>query len=262
MTLMSGCMRFLPVLFFLILCSCASAGVYHDVRPGQTLYRISQVYGVSTERIKRANGIANPSQLKAGTRLYIPDADRVRYVPSTVPKKTVKTPAPKTVKKPIVKPSRPAPPKKVVRPQSKPVIRPPVTVQKPSPSKATAARKGTLSWPLKGRVYRSFSTKKGGATGLEIAVRSGTSVQAAAPGRVIYSDDGISGFGHLVILQHDNDLFTIYGFNQKTLVRSGSFVSKGQKIALSGTPPKGGPARLHFEVRRGKKPVNPILYLP
>ena len=111
---------------------------------------------------------------------------------------------------------------------------------------------------------RSFSTqaRAGGGKGIEIAVRSGSPVLAAEAGKAIYSGDGVNGYGHLIILQHENELFTVYGFNQKNLVRQGDFVSQGEKIALSGTPPAGGQARLHFEVRRGKQAVDPILYLP
>lgn len=79
---------------------------------------------------------------------------------------------------------------------------------------------------------------------------------------MIYSGDGVKGYGHLIILQHENDLFTVYGFNQQNLVRLGDFVSQDEKIALSGVPPSGGQPRLHFEVRKGKVAVNPILYLP
>jgi len=113
-------------------------------------------------------------------------------------------------------------------------------------------------------LYKSFSAKAkaGSGKGIEIAVRSGSSVKAAEAGKVIYSGDGVNGYGHLIILQHENDLFTVYGFNQRNFVRQGDFVSQGEKIALSGTPPAGGTPRLHFEVRKGKQAVNPILYLP
>jgi lipoprotein NlpD len=121
-----------------------------------------------------------------------------------------------------------------------------------------------FNWPLKGPVVRPFSSaaEAGAGRGIEIAAQPGTAVLAAEAGRVIYSGDGVSGYGHLVILQHDNQLFTVYGFNQRNLVNQGAFVSRGERIALSGTPPAGGEPRLHFEVRSGKEPVNPQLYLP
>jgi lipoprotein NlpD len=123
-------------------------------------------------------------------------------------------------------------------------------------------QKGVFDWPLRGAIHRTFGDKNGNHKGIEIRAPEGTPVLAAAAGRVIYSDTGIRGFGHLVILQHDDDYFTIYGYNRSNLVSSGAYVSRGQKIALSGVPASGGPPRLHFELRRGKTPVNPILYLP
>ena len=117
---------------------------------------------------------------------------------------------------------------------------------------ATARKNITYFW----------SEWKGGGIGLEISAQEGTKVSAAAAGKVIYSGDGVQGFGHLMILQHENDVFTIYGFNSLNHVKQGQFVSQGQRIASSGRPPSGEGGRLHFEVRIGKKAVDPILYLP
>ncbi|MCK4622322.1 MAG: peptidoglycan DD-metalloendopeptidase family protein [Desulfuromonadales bacterium] len=248
--------RYLPAIFvaLLLLCSC-SGGIYHTVKPGQTLYRISRSYGVAETTIARVNHISDPTRLRAGTRLYIPGADRVRYVP------IVKSaPAAKAVTPPPV-------PKKAVSSGKKSTIKSPPSPRKKKPvqqrpAKATMVKK--LQWPLRGKIVHSFSTvaKAGGGKGIEIAVRSGTAVTAAEAGKVIYGGDGVQGYGQLIILQHENDLFTVYGFNQRLYVRQGDFVSKGEKIALSGIPPAGGTPRLHFEVRKGKVAVNPILYLP
>jgi lipoprotein NlpD len=97
---------------------------------------------------------------------------------------------------------------------------------------------------------------------VEIGVPEETPIQAAAAGQVTYSGDGIRGYGNLIIIRHDDSFFTVYGFNRKNLVASGAFVNQGEKIALSGCPPSGGKPRLHFEIRQGKAPVNPIFYLP
>ncbi|MCW9049211.1 MAG: M23 family metallopeptidase [Deltaproteobacteria bacterium] len=236
----------------LLLCACET-GIYHTVRPGQTLYRISHTYGVNEDYLARLNAVADPAQLKIGTRLYIPGAERVLRVP---------------VVKPEVKPAPPAAVKKTV--VSKPMKTPPVVAKQPpqrpfvlpKASKATVVDK--LRWPLRGKIVRSFSSqaKAGGGKGIEIAVRAASEVTAAEAGKVIYSGDGVNGYGFLIILQHENDLFTVYGFNQRNVVKQGDFVSKGEKIALSGTPPAGGQPRLHFEVRKGKQAVDPILYLP
>lgn len=249
LTVMRVALLTLLLVSVLALSSCAT-GIYHTVQPGQTLYRISRTYGVNEEYLARLNGISDPSQLKIGTRLYVPGAERVLTVPVVKPAQPARTtPAPPpAVSKSSVKE------KKIVLPSaSKPQnkVEPATTVKK-------------LQWPLRGKIVRSFSetARAGGGRGIEISVRSGSDVAAAEAGKVIYSGDGVNGYGFLIILQHENDLFTVYGFNQKNLVKQGDYVSKGEKIALSGTPPSGGKARLHFEVRKGKQAVNPILYLP
>jgi len=120
-----------------------------------------------------------------------------------------------------------------------------------------------LHWPLRGKILRAFGQRGvGGSNGLEISAQEGTKVSAAAAGKVIYSGDGVQGFGHLMILQHENDVFTVYGFNHTNHVKQGQYVSQGERIASSGRPPSGEAGRLHFEVRIGKLAVDPILYLP
>lgn len=231
-------------------------GVYHTVEPGQTLFRISRAYGVDSDYLARINNISDPTQLRAGTRLYIPGANQQRRV-----EVVTSSPAPATTTRTAPAPApRPTPPSS---PSPAPVPRPPPVPSSPPPATAGVPQQ-KFNWPLKGVVVRQFSSaaEAGAGRGIEIAAQPGTAVLAAEAGRVIYSGDGVSGYGHLVILQHDNQLFTVYGFNQRNLVNQGAFVSRGDRIALSGTPPAGGEPRLHFEVRSGKEPVNPQLYLP
>lgn len=241
---------FVALLATIFLYGC-EAGIYHTVKSGQTLYRISKTYGIDEAYLARVNRVHDPTQLKTGTRLYIPGAERTLYVPvikrASVPPAQKKTVSKKSVATKPVK----------IAPKS-----PPQSKNTSSAAKATAVKK--LRWPLRGKIVRSFSSqaKAGGGKGIEVAVRAGSSVVAAEAGKVIYSGDGVNGYGFLIILQHENDFFTVYGFNRKNVVRQGDFVSKGEQIALSGTPPSGGQPRLHFEVRKGKQAVNPILYLP
>jgi len=242
----------LLVVVSLFLSACDS-GIYHTVRSGQTLYRISRTYTVNEDYLARVNGITDPAQIPIGTRIFIPGAERVLSVPVIKPKSTIKATTPPVKKKTVISARKQQNVKKT---------QPPIIKKQPQKSKATTLKK--LQWPLRGKIVRTFSkqVKTGGGRGIEIAVRGGSDVSASEAGKVIYSGDGVNGYGFLVILQHENDLFTVYGFNQKNLVKQGDFVSKGERIALSGTPPSGGKARLHFEVRKGKVAVNPILYLP
>jgi lipoprotein NlpD len=255
------------VLFLLLLLpgACSSPrGVYHTVHEGQTLYRIGKAYEVDERYLARVNRIDDPAQLRVGTRIYIPGADRVKEVPALarpVPPAPPASPVPKPPT--AVKKATPVP-----APAARQQKKPPTGI-KPSPAigapvgKPAAVVKGKFGWPLKGTLLKGFDGVGGSPTkGVEISAAPGSPVLSAAAGRVIYSGDGIRTYGNLIILRHDNDFFKVYGFNQKNIVDAGAFVSKGERIALSGAPPAGGKPRLYFEIRRGKEPVNPIFYLP
>ncbi len=236
----------------LLLCAC-DPGIYHTVKSGQTLYRISRTYKIDEAYLARLNGIHDPSAIPIGTRLFIPGAERVLNVHVVKSQDNNSSVQPSAIKKkPTVSQS-----KSQVKPSQKAP-----TTSSLLKSKATQVKK--LKWPLRGKIVRSFSNqvKTGGGKGIEISIREGSHVKAAEAGKVIYSGDGVSGYGFLIILQHENDFFTVYGFNRKNIVQQGDFVSQGENIAMSGTPPSGGSPRLHFEVRKGKLAVNPILYLP
>ncbi len=250
-------LRSVTVVLLLLLAACHT-GIYHTVESGQTLYRISQTYGVDSTYLARINNISDPTQLRVGTRLYIPGASRQQRVGVVTASRPAPTPAPRPAP-PDTRTTSPSAPVAAPKPPSQPA---PVATTKPAARASLPERQ--FLWPLRGQIVRQFSptAQAGSGRGIEIAVKSGSDVSAAEAGRVIYSGDGVSGYGFLVILQHEHEMFTVYGFNQRNLVAQGAFVSRGEKIALSGVPPSGGEARLHFEVRQGKDPVNPLLYLP
>lgn len=255
--------RYFALVVTLLLAVACHTGVYHTVEPGQTLYRIGQTYGVDTTYLARINNISDPTQLRAGTRLYVPGATRHRQV-AVVSSEPPPAARPRPAPRPVTKASPPSATTAKPAPKPAPVTPPASTPKAPSGQVKNEAKRPQYGWPLRGRIVREYSTaaQAGGGRGIEIAARAGTDVAAAEAGRVIYSGDGVNGYGFLVILQHEHEMFTVYGFNQRNLVTQGAFVSRGQKIALSGVPPAGGEPRLHFEVRRGKDPVNPLLYLP
>ena len=91
--------------------------------------------------------------------------------------------------------------------------------------------------------------------------RAGQPIVAAASGRVVYAGGGLIGYGQLIILKHNDTYLSAYGYNAKLLVKEGQVVKKGQQIATMGEGPERKP-RLHFEIRRNGKPVNPRRYLP
>ncbi len=255
-------LRCVPIFSLIILLSvllltggCAKSGVYHTVQPGQTLYRIAKTYGLEEDRLARINGITDPTQLKVSQRLFIPGARRVLKVPATA--STEARPPMRPTPAPVVPPSRSAP--AVVKPAAKP----PLAAGKTPTASEARPEKGAFIWPARGTLLTKFGTQGQKVyKGIEIGVPKGTVVVAAASGKVIYSGNAIPGYGNLVILEHSDSFFSVYGYNQQNLVKMDDHVGQGDRIALSGLPPSGQSARLHFEIRRGKSAVNPILYLP
>ena len=117
------------------------------------------------------------------------------------------------------------------------------------------------TWPTSGRINVEFGGKPGSGTGVLIDGKVGQTIVAAASGRVVYAGGGLIGYGQLIILKHNDTFLSAYGHNAKLLVKEGQTVTKGQRIATMGEGPERKP-RLHFEIRRNGKPVNPRQYLP
>jgi len=117
------------------------------------------------------------------------------------------------------------------------------------------------AWPTGGKVSVGFGGKPGTGTGIIIDGRAGQPILAAASGRVVYAGSGLIGYGELIILKHNDTYLSAYGYNASLLVREGQAIDKGQRIATMGEGPE-RKSRLHFEIRRNGKPVNPRQYLP
>ena len=117
------------------------------------------------------------------------------------------------------------------------------------------------SWPTAGRINVEFGAKPGTGTGVLINGKIGQPIVAAASGRVVYAGSGLIGYGQLIILKHNETYLSAYGYTASLLVKEGQEVKKGQKIATMGEGPERKP-RLHFEIRRNGKPVNPRPFLP
>lgn len=239
-----------------LLVGCTPNGIYHTVQPGQTLYQIAQTYRVDEVRLARVNRVADPRTLRAGQRLYIPGVSQARKVPVTV-----RTDKSATVAKPAAGRSGSG----AVELKKKQPATSAATGNRPKHTAKPAAKpqKGVFSWPVKGKVLNGFGSKGDTSRrGIEIGVSKGTPVLSAAPGKVIYSGDAIRGYGNLIIIEHSDNYFTVYGYNQKNLVVVDDYVGKEDRIALSGEPPNGKSPRLHFEIRRGKDAVDPRFFLP
>jgi lipoprotein NlpD len=128
---------------------------------------------------------------------------------------------------------------------------PPIPTDKPPP----------WVWPTAGSVAVAFGDRPGSGTGILIDGTLNQRILAAADGRVVYSGSGLIGYGRLIIIKHNDTYLSAYGHNASLLVKEGDSIKKGQRIATMGEGP-GRKPRLHFEIRRNGKPVNPRQYLP
>jgi lipoprotein NlpD len=215
---------------------------YYTVRPGDTVYRIALETGQSPRDLQAWNKLTNPNLIEVGQVLRVvpPAAMATASVPAAPAAAAVTT----TPVSPGSVVSRPLDSKAAALP--------------PAPPSA-GADNVTFLWPSQGEVIANFDEAKN--KGISIAGRIGDPVVAAADGRVVYAGAGLRGYGNLIILKHNNTYLTAYAHNQALLVREDQAVRQGQKIAEMGSS-DADRVKLHFEVRRQGKPVDPLGFLP
>ena len=116
-------------------------------------------------------------------------------------------------------------------------------------------------WPTSGEIMNTFAADKLYRKGIDIAGKLGQAVHAVADGKVVYSGNGLAGYGNLIIIKHNDTYLSAYAYNQQRLVKEGMAVKVGTIISKMGRHPD-GTVRLHFEIRKNGKPVDPFKYLP
>lgn len=220
---------------------------YYTVKPGDTLLRIALDHGQSAKDIARWSGVDNPNRIEVGQVLRV--VPPVAGVASAVVAKPVTTAS----ATPLANTPAPA------TSADKPAAAPPVAPTPAPTAGATADDEISWIWPTNGAVLAGFDEVKN--KGLDIAGHAGDPVLAAADGRVVYVGAGLRGYGNLIILKHNNTYLTAYAHNQTLLIKEDQSVRKGQKIAEMGSS-DADRVKLHFEVRRQGKPVDPTKYLP
>ncbi len=230
---------------------------YHTVKPKDTLIAIGLETGQSHKDIARWNNLDNPNRIEIGQVLRV-----VPPVPEAV-----------AVAKPVTNGAATATPiaaGSASRPASAPASAPATAssaTPTPAPVAAAAATAPAVGdedmgwiWPTAhGSVLAGFDEVKN--KGLDIGGTAGDAVLASADGKVVYAGAGLRGYGNLIILKHNNIYLTAYAHNQTLLVKEDQSVKKGQKIAEMGNS-DADRVKLHFEVRRQGKPVDPTKYLP
>lgn len=219
---------------------------YYSVRSGDTLTKIALDHGQAWRDIAKWNGLDNPNVIEVDQVL--------RVVPPVVPPVSAEAKAPATQRQASTAQIAQAQTAQQAAPQPTPQTAP----QAASPSNTTDDGLA-FAWPHQGAVLAGFDEAKN--KGLDFAGKAGDPVMAAADGKVVYAGSGLRGYGNLVILKHNNTYLTAYAHNQTLLVKEDQAVQKGQRIAEMGST-DADRVKLHFEIRKQGKPVDPTKYLP
>jgi len=233
---------------------------YYTVKPGDTLIRIGLESGQSWKDIARWNSLDNANLIEVGQVLrVVPPAAPVQ---AAAPAETgvVTRPVTSSTITPTAPGGAPAAPASAPKPAAS-AAGPVVAVAPTTPATASASAEDDIGfiWPASGSLIAGFDEARN--KGYDIAGKAGDPVLAAADGRVVYAGAGLRGYGNLVILKHNNTFLTAYAHNQTLLVKEDQAVRKGQKIAEMGST-DADRVKLHFEIRRQGKPVDPARYLP
>ena len=231
---------------------------YYEVRPSDTVRKIARETSQKWQDIVRWNNLENPDRIEVGQVLRVvpPVASTVAAAPAPAPAAPAPAPA---AAAPAAASSAPAPatptPLEVAKPPA-----PPVTTASVAPPAAASGDESVgWIWPAQGTLLAGFDEAKN--KGFDIGGKIGDPVVAAADGQVVYAGAGLRGYGNLIILKHNNTYLTAYAHNQTLLVKEDQRVRKGQKIAEMGNS-DADRVKLHFEIRRQGKPVDPSRYLP
>lgn len=256
------------------------------VQRGDTLHSIALEHGMEYRELAELNGIEDINRIRIGRQLKLkpisPSTTAATTTTATFPIKSVavqesKEPVasssvktqPKAIKLPyseqavaqlenqkIASPKPIALPPKIVKPAEE--TQPPVEVPKETPHSGDDENV-EWGWPAQGKIAANFSDNAN-AKGVDIAGKAGQTVVAAASGKVVYSGSGLRGYGKLIIIKHNKTYLSAYAHNNQILVKEGQQVVKGQKIAEMGNT-DADQVKLHFEIRRLGKPVDPMKYL-
>lgn len=250
----------------------ARAGDYHTVRRGDTLYSIALEYGQSYRDVAAWNNIDNPNMIRVGQQLRISPPEGAAVARPVAAPASVET-------RPIAASaggsnagSVKREPRGGKQPYTEQAMASVQKAEEPRPhASAMQAKAETGSaepvagselnwvWPSGGRVIAAYV--EGSSKGVDIEGRIGEPVLAAEAGKVTYAGSGIRGYGNLLIVQHANSLSSVYAHNSKLLAKEGDRVAKGQRIAELGNS-DADLAKLHFEIRRQGKPLDPLKLLP
>lgn len=221
---------------------------YYRVKKGDTLFSIAFRYGIDYRKLAQTNRIPSPYVIYPQQKIRLKVSSNTTKIANSSPKVQTKKPV-ASIKKPS----------QVVKRVTKPKVNPPTK----NISKSTIPNKSTLNWrwPIKGFVVRGFSNAGVSSKGIDIKSNIGKPVRAAEDGVVVYSGNGLIGYGNLVIVKHSEEYLSAYAYNQSILVKEQQVVKAGDSLAIIGGKGEERPL-LHFEIRRDGQPIDPLTVLP
>ena len=235
------------------------------VQKGDTLFSIAFNHGLDYHEIAELNNIQNPGVIQVGQEIRLFPAGAVAVKPKVAeskPQEMLVKVQPKVAKLPYSEQAV----ADIQKMQETPHKTEPVAVakieSKPEAAVDNAVADDSLEWgmPTNGKVIGEFS-ESANRKGIDISGKVGQPVVASAAGKVVYSGSGLRGYGKLVIIKHNNTYLSAYAHNDQVLVKEGQTVAKGQKIAEMGSTDS-DQVKLHFEIRKFGKPIDPAKYLP
>jgi murein DD-endopeptidase MepM/ murein hydrolase activator NlpD len=239
----------------------AAAPSIHVVNPGDTLAGIARHNHMSVAELARANNLDPSAKLRLGAKLTVPGARTAAAAPAA--------PAPTAIQ-PIAVTTAPAtrmaaqtvPAQSARLAQATPTPEEPAVEAPVKASEATGALP-TFRWPVRGKVITTYGAKTNGKSndGINLAVPEGTPIKAAEDGVVAYSGNELKGYGNLILVRHANGYVTAYAHASELLVKRGDTIKRGQVIAKSGQSGEVASPQLHFEIRKGSNPVDPLQFL-
>jgi lipoprotein NlpD len=243
----------------------------HVVASGETLYSIAWRYDLDYKNLARANGISSDYQIFPGQSIFLSDKASPKAQPNpTTNRSQASVRGPSHSRAPVRQ--EPKAQQKTQEPKT-------IAAKKEIASSRSEKKSKTLTvstsltnnvgpvswrWPANGIVTTNFSKQKGLRRGIDISGEKGESVIAAASGKVVYAGSGLRGYGKLIIIKHNDIYLSAYAHNNQLKVSEGDFVKVGQRIADIGSTGIGTKAtpRLHFQIRRDGKPIDPLTLLP
>jgi murein DD-endopeptidase MepM/ murein hydrolase activator NlpD len=240
----------------------SAAPSVHFVNRGDTLLSIAHHNHVPVAELAKANGLDPQAKLKIGSKLTVPGAKTAAGVPAAQPV-AVAAGQPAASAPPATKMAAAtgAPQQSARLAQATTKVEE-TSAEAPKAAEATGALP-TFRWPVRGKVITSYGAKTNGKAndGINLAVPEGTPVKAAEDGVVAYSGNELKGYGNLVLVRHANGYVTAYAHASELLVKRGDTIKRGQIIAKSGQSGEVGSPQLHFEIRKGSTPVDPLQFL-